>query len=473
MTKVAKERGAAGRPTVYVDDRRLKRSDSEVGKVGWWAPRGVVMGAWVVAGWPVWRWFVARLGDGSDEPWGLVALVAALVFVPWRRWREPLPVRAAVMAAGVALAVILGYDVLPPIVRGGLWMLALVALLGGTGPAVARASLLLLSLPVVATTQFYLGYPLRAFTAACSVPLLHGLGYAVTRQGTALRWAGETVLVDAPCSGIQMLWTGLFAACVLAAVRGLGGWATLRLLRWAAAIVAAANLLRCAALFLVEVEGGPPPRWLHEGIGLVLFGAALGTVAWTAGRLAVPGAKASSCLRPPCAIGGGHCWSVAVLAVVMVGAAGRPLWGTVAEVAEIVAPFPGWPETFEGRALVPLVATEREARFAAGFPGKVAAFSDGERTVVLRWVARETRKLHPVLHCLRGLGYAVQPGPVWRDAAGRCWGTTEAKRGGRTIRVRERIADGVGGEWTDVSAWWWDAWRRRSAGPWWAVTVLE
>ena len=428
----------------------------------------------------MWRWFIARIGDGSDEPWGLAALLAALAFVPWRRLREPLPAGNAGAAAGAAAVVVLGYDLLPALGRGGLWMLALVALLGGAGPVVARAGLLLLSLPVVATAQFYLGYPLRAFTAACSVPLLHGLGYEVARQGTALRWAGETVLVDAPCSGVQMLWTGLFAACVLAALRGLDGRATLRLLRRAGVVVASANVLRCVGLFLVEVRSGPPVRWLHEGIGLVLFGAALGAVAWLAGR----GKGAAE--RTDCDVSrrnrgrrgglrGGFAYGpLSLLGLLLVGAAVRPLCSLPSGSGAAAAmAFPGWPATFEGRSLVPLVASEREARFAAGFPGRVAAFSDGERTIVLRWVARETRKLHPALHCLRGLGYAVQPGPVWRDAGGHGWGTTVAVRDGRTRRVRERISDGTGREWTDVSAWWWDAWLGRSAGPWWAETVFE
>ncbi len=445
----------------------------QAGAGRWWETRGAAVAAWVVAGWPVWRWYVARLGDGSDEPWGLVALAVALALVPWRRLREPLPGSAALAAVGAAATVVFGYEWLPALVRGGLWMLALVALVGGAGPAVARAGLLLLSLPVVATAQFYLGYPLRALTAACSVPLLHVLGYDVVRQGTALRWAGETVLVDAPCSGIQMLWTGLFAACALAAVRGLGAGATLRLLRRAGTVVAVANLLRCVALFLLEVRGGALAQWLHEGIGLALFGAALGAVAWCGGRGRLAGVDAAGE-----GSGGGRSlsqasrWVILLLGLALLGAAVRPVLGGGRGLQEAVA-FPGWPETFEGRVLTPLAPSEREARFAAGFPGKVAAFTDGERTIVLRWVARETRKLHPALHCLRGLGYAVEPGPVWRDAAGRHWGTTLAERDGRTRRVRERISDAVGREWTDVSAWWWGAWRGESAGPWWAATVFE
>ena len=438
--------------------------------------RGAAVAAWALAGWPVWRWYVARIGDGSDEPWGLAALVVAIAFVPWRRLREPLPMGAALAAAGVAVLVFLGYAWLPALVRAGLWMLGLTALLGGGGPAVSRTGLLLLSLPVVATAQFYLSYPLRVLTAACSVPVLRLLDYEVIRQGTALRWAGETVLVDAPCSGIQMLWTGLFAACALAAVRGFDWRRTLRLLRWAGLAVATANLLRCVALFLVEVRCGVPAQWLHEGIGLALFGAALGGVAWAAGRVGRPrdreetGAFAARARWSGAFVPG---WPSMVLGLVLIGVAVRPLFGDDGAGREEPAAFPGWPAAFEGRALMPLVFSEREARFAAGFPGMVAAFTDGERTILLRWVARATRKLHPALHCLRGLGYAVQPGPVWRDTAGRNWGTTLAERDGRRRRVRERICDAAGREWTDVSAWWWDAWRGGSAGPWWAATVFE
>ena len=41
------------------------------------------------------------------------------------------------------------------------------------------------------------------------------------------------------------------------------------------------------------------------------------------------------------------------------------------------------------------------------------------------------------------------------------------------MRVRERIYDGAGHGWTDVSAWYWDALRGYSPGPWWAVTIVE
>src|SRR5215475_7653812 len=33
-----------------------------------------------LAFWPVWRWYIHRLGDRSDEAWGIVALVTAVLF---------------------------------------------------------------------------------------------------------------------------------------------------------------------------------------------------------------------------------------------------------------------------------------------------------------------------------------------------------------------------------------------------------
>jgi exosortase/archaeosortase family protein len=377
------------------------------------------------------------------------------------------------VVATVAIAAsFFGYSVLPDLVRAGLWMLALVAILGPAGPWVPRAGLLLLSLPVVATAEFYLGYPLRAAMAVGSVPVLRLLGYEVIRQGAALRWAGETVLVDAPCSGIQMLWTGLFAACTLAAAMRIGGLATAGLLCCTAGVVAIANLLRCALLFVYEVKAGMPPAWIHEGVGLALFAGALGIVLWLVRRT-----RGSDPGKPDRGRGPGHSslaadWVVPLLGVLLLAAAVRPLFGRNLDSATDSA-FPGWPAEFEGRQLSLLLPNTREARFAAGFPGKVAGFTDGDRKILMRWVGRETRKLHPAAHCLRGLGYEVQPGPVWRDSTCRQWGTAIATREGRLLKVRERIVDTAGGEWTDVSAWWWAAWRGDSAGPWWAVTVFE
>lgn len=135
--------------------------------------------------------------------------------------------------------------------------------------------------------------------------------------------------------------------------------------------------------------------------------------------------------------------------------------------------FPGWPQQFAGRVLEELPLSDRERFFAHDFPGRIARFSDGERELVIRWVDRPTRKLHPAADCLRGAGYEVVPQPIAVDGAGSRWGCVMAGRSGRSSRVCERIVDAKLQGFTDVSSWFWHSVLQRSQGPWWAVTVAE
>lgn len=135
--------------------------------------------------------------------------------------------------------------------------------------------------------------------------------------------------------------------------------------------------------------------------------------------------------------------------------------------------FPGWPATFDGRPLTPLEISARERRFAEGFPGYIGRFSDGERELVIRWVAEETRMLHPAADCYRGIGFDVEPRPALVDPSGARWGAFLARRGTETVLVKERIFDDAGGSWSDVSQWYWAALLGRTTGPWWAVTTTE
>jgi hypothetical protein len=133
--------------------------------------------------------------------------------------------------------------------------------------------------------------------------------------------------------------------------------------------------------------------------------------------------------------------------------------------------FPGWPATFEGRPLVERPLGARDAAFARDFPGRVGRFDDGARQLVLRYVTRATRRLHPASDCFRGSGYAVRPLPLRRDARGRDWSCFAASRAGEDLRVCEGIEDGSGRSWSDPSSWYWSA--LGAEGPWWAVRVVE
>jgi exosortase/archaeosortase family protein len=240
--------------------------------------RAVVVLTLGLACWPVARWYVVRLSDGSDEPWGLAALAAALFFAPREGWLEPLTRNRLLALCGLLAVYAIGFHWLPPLVHALLFVTTLAVAVGRKGFPLAWWALLVLSLPLIATLQFYLGYPLRLATTALCVPLLRLGGLHVAAEATALHWAGETVIVDAPCSGIHMLWTGLFLAAALACWQRLDGRGTLRLLRWASGAVFVANVLRATALFCIEAKLWPSPAWAHEGVGLALFALAAGVI---------------------------------------------------------------------------------------------------------------------------------------------------------------------------------------------------
>jgi len=227
--------------------------------------------------WPVWRWYVDRLDDGSDEPWALVALLAA-VALSWPRdgfkWnpRDPLLLGAA--------ACTLLYAVLAPFAPPLLRALAAMAALGCSWISVSGARnrwpavlcLLVLSVPVIASLQFYAGYPLRTLTASGATWLLNLLGIDATRSGTSMVAYGRTVLVDAPCSGVRMLWTASVLCASLAAMRTrITSSAMAAALACVVPIVLVGNTARAAMLFVIETADKPPPSYLHSLVGIVTF----------------------------------------------------------------------------------------------------------------------------------------------------------------------------------------------------------
>jgi exosortase/archaeosortase family protein len=235
-----------------------------------------------VALWPHALWLARRLTDGSDEPWGLLALATVLVLVLRARRELVLPTRGALAASG-ALAVLAAAltFVVPPIFAAAAAMLALAVFIASAlprRPAAPLATLLLLALPVIASLQFYLGYPLRLATAHAAAPLLALGGIDAQAAGAALLWRGQTILVDPPCAGIGMLWVGSWAAALLSYLNDASPRRTLANGCLAALVVFAANVLRNVLLFFPEAGLLPSPAWLHAAIGLAAFAAALAPI---------------------------------------------------------------------------------------------------------------------------------------------------------------------------------------------------
>lgn len=135
--------------------------------------------------------------------------------------------------------------------------------------------------------------------------------------------------------------------------------------------------------------------------------------------------------------------------------------------------FQQWPTEFEGLPLIRLPIAEKEQGFTDSFPGKIARFTDGSREIIIRYIEKPSRKVHPSADCFRGSGYKIQPQPISKDQNNNLWGCVTAKRNEKSYQVCERIYDETGKSWYDMSSWFWSTLLERKTGPWWAITVAE
>jgi exosortase/archaeosortase family protein len=241
--------------------------------------------------WPTWWWMGQRMVDGSDDPLGLLALVALAVLL----WQHRQHLQAAPRLgfqlsalAGAVLATAL-HQQLPDLVVALLGLLSVAAGLIAFLPArVATAPVLglsVLSLPLLASLQFYAGFPLRVVTAEVSLWLL-SIAHSVERTGSSLVVDGQLIIVDAPCSGVQMAWLGYFTACVVALGTRQANKTFLLRLPTVGALVLLGNVLRNTVLVAAQASGTRLPAWAHDAVGLLVLAAVCGGIALTMGQTA-------------------------------------------------------------------------------------------------------------------------------------------------------------------------------------------
>jgi len=239
---------------------------------------------------PVWIWMAQRMRDGSDDPLGLLAL-AALALLTWTLRSELRPAPRlgwlALASVGTLAATMLRTGVgplpsLPPLAASLLAVLAfacgLLAFLPRRAGAFPVVGLAVLALPLLSSLQFYAGYPLRVVTGEASRWLL-APGFSVVREGSSLLVDGQLVIVDAPCSGVQMVWLGYFTACVVALWAGRDDRGFLARLPVVGLLVLAGNIVRNTLLVALEAAGHAPAPWLHDAFGLVLLALVCGGIA--------------------------------------------------------------------------------------------------------------------------------------------------------------------------------------------------
>ena len=247
----------------------------------WHTMRPVIalLGGLLLALWPHWIYMARRMVDGSDEPWGVLALATVFVLVVRDRAELSVPTRSALVAsATLAVVAAAGSLVLPDLAAAAVAMLALAFFLVHAlpcRPATPLVALLLLALPVIASLQFYLGFPLRVLTAHATSLVLALAGVDASAAGAAIVHKGTTVLVDAPCAGIGMLWVGSYTAALLSYLARADGARTVTNAVAAALLVLAANVARNTALFFPEAGLADWPAWSHEAIGLAALALAI------------------------------------------------------------------------------------------------------------------------------------------------------------------------------------------------------
>lgn len=243
----------------------------------------------LLAFWPVLDWYAQRILSPDGEYWSLLALIAAITLI-LKSSPARIVNRINLYPASILLFIYcLTFWFVPPLFRAMFALLAIGSILGANREwrsiPLAVWGLLLLALPVVASLQFYLGYPIRVTAGEISVFLLQLNGLAVVREGVVMNWADTLVSIDAPCSGIKMLWTGLFLSLVLAGMYRLKYLHTVYLLVMTLLIVITGNALRVTSLFYVETSIVPSMHWAHDSIGILTFMFITILVSWQAIKL--------------------------------------------------------------------------------------------------------------------------------------------------------------------------------------------
>jgi exosortase/archaeosortase family protein len=421
--------------------------------------------------WPVLHWMALRSRDGSDEPWSLLALVT-LAAIGVFRYRQATPEREIDwLLPGLALAAYaLSFPFLTPLPRALLGLSSLALALSQCWYArklhAGVLGLCWLTIPLMASLEFYASYPLRVLSAELAKELLGFGGLAVDRLGVNLVADGREVAVDPACSGLKMLWAGAYAISVLGCLLPISGVRAFLCVSAALGLLIAGNAWRTAALFYSESGMLTLPSGAHDAVGFVVFALVLGAIAALWSRIArsqVPVTDAPAAKRRHTRFFAAACVLALTATFVPAKSASQPSF----------AEFEGWPRVYEGRPLTEVPAPTSVAEFYRRFPGKVAHFRSGSTRYVFRFLTEPTRRLHPAQHCYRASGFDTDPESACLREDGQRYGCFTARRGADTVAVSERVYDGHGGTWTDVSAWYWAAMLGRSQGPWWVVTIAE
>lgn len=130
-----------------------------------------------------------------------------------------------------------------------------------------------------------LDWPLRAIAGQQAGHLLALFGQSVELAAVGhrppellLRVAGRSYLVATECNGFGLLTSAVLVATILAFQARLPGLSKVGLIALAVPIAIAGNFLRIVGIALVAPRVPVPYGLIHEGVGLIFYGAGLGLI---------------------------------------------------------------------------------------------------------------------------------------------------------------------------------------------------
>lgn len=425
----------------------------------------------ILAFWGIWNWYFWRALNSTDGFYGIFALISVVLISVWQKTTNRqnliLPIASILtfLFAGT-------YSFLPPLLKGAMAFTAFSCVISlwrfGKIFHLGIWSLFILSLPSIASLQFFFGYPMRVLVGEAASFLLKLNGFVVIRDGVGLNFGEKTIWIDAPCSGIKMLWTGFFLTALLITIWRLNLLKSLLAFVIALVIILTGNIFRATGLFYLEAEIVRMPQFAHEGIGVVSFIFTCVGIVFALQKLRGESKivkKENYPIKPSRFLS--VIFFLSCLSAIYVQT------GTVKRIQPLVSNSVQFPNVFENKQLQELGLTEIEEYFMEDFPGIVKRFSDGEREIIIRFVQEATRKLHSPADCFAGNGYQIKPLPLKFDGENNRWSCFSAEKGEKRLKVCERIFSGNGENWTDVSAWYWSALSDENTDGYWAITVAE
>ncbi len=251
----------------------------------------------LLATWPTGVWYYSRMTDGSDNNWGIfslsIALFISIIKPAPSLQKENFSVDLRKIHYLLAIYILAMSLSIYPMIQAMIVVLLYACVLSQWSKSAKMnpgiVGLLFLSLPLFASLDFYGGYPLRMIIGVASSFILNLQGAGVNLEGVNLVLGNKVIIIDGPCSGIKMMWTGSLMVFSIVAYYRLTLKQSFTLGVIAFTSILLANILRVCALFYIETTQvnilfNRPFNmpWLHDAVGLVCYFAAIITILYFA-----------------------------------------------------------------------------------------------------------------------------------------------------------------------------------------------